>query len=446
MRSAPALATVASNTIRTPLLLGPLRPLVVLPADATARHSPAELRLMLAHELAHLRRGDLWWNWLPAAAQTLLFFHPLVWLAAREWRLAQESACDEAAVAATGASPARYGDMLLAVLSAPSANRSVFISLPATAAAGVAESLSTLQRRLTAMKHFPAAPCRTRVRRAFACAFFVIGCTAIAPWSVVARQPDPANAGRGDREAAMSPGPAEAAQPDAEPVPAGAPAPARTTAPGYLRSAEANLAAASEGIVTQVGAEVGQSVKKGQLIVKLNDRKAQLALQAAKAKLAEVNAKARRVKELYEAKQLSEAELERTTAEREQAQVELALREQDLEEMRVISPLDGAVEKLSVQPGEYVARGGEVARVVALDAFWADVNVATDTAAGIKPGDPAAVQLGRRQGWSLKGRVRFVSSVVRSGSQSTLVRVDVLDPPPGLKPGMEVVVEFGGGK
>ena len=97
-----------ADGIVSPLLLGVRRPAVVLPASLPARCPPGELRLMLAHELAHLRRRDLLWNVLPAAAQAVFWFHPFVWLARREWRLAQEVACDEAAVAATGSRPADY--------------------------------------------------------------------------------------------------------------------------------------------------------------------------------------------------------------------------------------------------------------------------------------------------------------------------------------------------
>jgi hypothetical protein len=39
--------------------------------------TPNESSMALAHELAHLRRGDLWLGWLPAIAQRLFFFHPL---------------------------------------------------------------------------------------------------------------------------------------------------------------------------------------------------------------------------------------------------------------------------------------------------------------------------------------------------------------------------------
>lgn len=114
-RVAPRPFLLSSVEARGPLLLGPVRPTIVLPVAVLRARPLNELRLILAHEVAHCRRRDLLWNWLPAVCQCLFFFHPLVWLAAREARLAQESACDELALTHTSATPAGYGRMLLAL-------------------------------------------------------------------------------------------------------------------------------------------------------------------------------------------------------------------------------------------------------------------------------------------------------------------------------------------
>ena len=476
----PPLSTVDEHDTRpavpTPLLLGPLRPLIVLPAHALARHSPAELRLMLAHELAHLKRGDLWWNWLPAAAQALLFFHPLVWLASREWRLAQETACDEAAVNAAGATPSRYGDMLLGLIAPRQRRRTIFPRFPATAAAGVVESMASVRRRLTAMKHFPhpsAAPRRARTRILAAVALALSGVAGIVPWKVVAQQGAPPETdqldltvtvdGTGAPGDGASPGDAPAPQ-DASAlgdvtVPRDAPAPggegegpaAPPRAEGelpardrsFLKSAEAKIAARTEGVVVDVPAQEGQLVKKGQVLVQLDHRKPLLALQATEARLAAAEAVVRRLKGMVERKQASNTELEEALAQVKQIQIEVNLRQQDVEDTRVVAPIDGALERLSARPGEFVARGGELARLVSLDAFWTDVLLENRLATRLKAGDPVSVYPGRRLEHPIKARVRYVSNVVRSGTQTTLVRVDLLDPPKGLKPGLEVIAEFG---
>jgi beta-lactamase regulating signal transducer with metallopeptidase domain len=70
----------------SPWLEGIHAPAIIFPRSLLAACSRRELRLMLAHELAHLKRRDLQWGWLATAAHALFFFHPLVWIAGGEWR------------------------------------------------------------------------------------------------------------------------------------------------------------------------------------------------------------------------------------------------------------------------------------------------------------------------------------------------------------------------
>src|SRR3546814_8140732 len=69
--------------------------------------------MAMAHELVHLRRGDLWLGWVPATAQWLFCFHPLVRWAMREYALNRESACDAQVMQHDQAAPQDYGRLLL---------------------------------------------------------------------------------------------------------------------------------------------------------------------------------------------------------------------------------------------------------------------------------------------------------------------------------------------
>jgi len=92
-----------------PLLAGVLRPTIYLPLDM----DEDAREMVFAHELAHLRRRDLAWEWLFIALDAVFFFHPLAWLAHREHRKAQETACDAMVLRACHTSTAAYGRMLL---------------------------------------------------------------------------------------------------------------------------------------------------------------------------------------------------------------------------------------------------------------------------------------------------------------------------------------------
>ncbi len=82
----------------TMALWGWLTPRVLVPHDVTERYSQAEMRGMLLHELAHLRRRDGLWIWLGLAVCALHWFNPLAWLCLRRYLADRELECDRAAL------------------------------------------------------------------------------------------------------------------------------------------------------------------------------------------------------------------------------------------------------------------------------------------------------------------------------------------------------------
>lgn len=194
VRPEPALLT--TEELACPVLVGIGAPAVLLPASFPADFDAAQLRLMLAHELAHLKRRDLLWAWLPNLGRLLFFFHPLVWMAEREWRLAQEMACDEQALLATGACPQQYGTLLLEIIG--QVQRDCPSGLLAISVAG---SYATVRRRLEAIQRHRSASLpgsRALQFRLAASMLLVTGVIAgIVPWRLTARAAAPPPPGRG---------------------------------------------------------------------------------------------------------------------------------------------------------------------------------------------------------------------------------------------------------
>ena len=105
--------TVISDRVSVPMTWGVFRPVLVLPAGAKA-WPDQELRSALEHELAHIAHRDAARRWLGTLVCAVWWPHPLVWLAARAWRLEQERSCDDAVIRA-GSDAQRYATQLLDV-------------------------------------------------------------------------------------------------------------------------------------------------------------------------------------------------------------------------------------------------------------------------------------------------------------------------------------------
>jgi uncharacterized protein (TIGR03435 family) len=88
--------------IDVPLVVGCLRPVVVLPIAALSSLNAAQVEAIIAHELAHVRRHDYLVNLMQTLAETLLFYHPAVWWLSARIRDEREHCCDDAAVAVCG--------------------------------------------------------------------------------------------------------------------------------------------------------------------------------------------------------------------------------------------------------------------------------------------------------------------------------------------------------
>lgn len=83
-----------SDETRVPMTWGVLKPVIVIPA-AIENGCRSRLHAALEHEMAHVRHRDAAWRWLGTLACALWWPLPLIWLAARAWRLEQERACDD---------------------------------------------------------------------------------------------------------------------------------------------------------------------------------------------------------------------------------------------------------------------------------------------------------------------------------------------------------------
>ncbi len=127
------------SKLAVPLTFGWLRPVILLPPSVLTGLTPAQLDMILAHELAHIRRWDYLVNLLQHLIEILLFFHPAVWWLSSQIRRERETCCDDIAVRLCGNDRVMYAKTL--------ATLAAFAS-PATAMAANGSPLLWRIRRL----------------------------------------------------------------------------------------------------------------------------------------------------------------------------------------------------------------------------------------------------------------------------------------------------------
>lgn len=143
IRRMPRIMT--GQDVRTPAVVGVFRPALLMPSLVLERCKSEELRMIVLHELAHVKRNDIAANWLVAVGMVIHWFNPIIWLVAARIRADRELACDETVLAHCPAPQARaYGQTLL---------RLIEILTPSRAdrhpqLVGILESSGPLQRRM----------------------------------------------------------------------------------------------------------------------------------------------------------------------------------------------------------------------------------------------------------------------------------------------------------
>jgi TonB family protein len=95
---------LCSGSIATPALVGWIRPVILLPTAVACGFPAAQIELVLAHEMAHLRRWDPLANLFQVVLETLHFYHPVVHWISRDVRNEREICCDEMALSVSGGS------------------------------------------------------------------------------------------------------------------------------------------------------------------------------------------------------------------------------------------------------------------------------------------------------------------------------------------------------
>ena len=140
-----------SDTMLSPAVCGLFRPVVLIPNVLLERFSPDKLKAVLMHELAHVKRADVWVNLLQTICQIVYFYNPFIWIANTLIRRAREQAVDEVVLVTLKPETRQYSNTLLDI-----AEMSLWRPSFSLGLIGVVESKKALERRIRHMLNRPA--------------------------------------------------------------------------------------------------------------------------------------------------------------------------------------------------------------------------------------------------------------------------------------------------
>jgi beta-lactamase regulating signal transducer with metallopeptidase domain len=133
--------------VTTPVVAGVLRPMILLPIWLATEMDPEQVLVILAHEMAHIQRFDLFVILLQRLMETVLFFHPVVWYVSRQLSFERENCCDDLVVHA-GCESVRYASTLVRLAELCAAHHPAIGQPLLSAAAANGGNGSHLKRRV----------------------------------------------------------------------------------------------------------------------------------------------------------------------------------------------------------------------------------------------------------------------------------------------------------
>ena len=206
---------------------------------------------------------------------------------------------------------------------------------------------------------------------------------------------------------------------------------------GSLRSRQGvMLRPEVSGRIARLGFGDGQRVRRGQLLVQLDDTLQRAQLQQAQAQASIARTNLQRNRELLAQDFVSASAVDQSAAALEVAEAQVALARAQLERMRIVAPFDGVAGIAAVNLGDYVKDGADLVNIEDASSMSADFRLPERYLARLKPGQPVEVQVDALPGRSFQGRIDAVDSQVDADGRSLLVRARLPNPKGELKAGM----------
>lgn len=206
---------------------------------------------------------------------------------------------------------------------------------------------------------------------------------------------------------------------------------------GSLRSRQSVvLRPEVSGRVTQINFRDADRVRRGQLLVQLDDQLPMAQVRQAEAEVSIARANHRRNQELVEEKFIAQRAVDESAANLQVAEAKLALARATLARLKIVAPFDGVAGIRSINVGDYLKDGADIVNIEDLDALYVDFRLPERFQTKIRPGQTALVDVDALPGQRFTAVVQAIDPLVDANGRSVGVRGCVDNRHMKLRPGM----------
>jgi membrane fusion protein (multidrug efflux system) len=191
-----------------------------------------------------------------------------------------------------------------------------------------------------------------------------------------------------------------------------------------------------DGTIAEILFEEGQPVKKGDLLIRLDESKLSASLAEAEANLKLSTATFERAQELNQQKLIPQQEFDQAASTFQANKATAELRRQLLREARIHAPFAGVAGSRTISSGQVISKNTVLTWLVDLSVIKAEFNVPERFLSEVKAGQPVQLSVAAYPKQRFKGEVYFLAPQVDSNTRTLLMKARIPNPEHQLKPGM----------
>lgn len=206
---------------------------------------------------------------------------------------------------------------------------------------------------------------------------------------------------------------------------------------GSLRSRQSvMLRPEVSGRVTQINFRDADRVRRGQLLVQLDDQLPQAQVKQAEAELSIARANHNRNRELVEQQFIAQRAVDESAANLQVAEAKLALARATAARLKIVAPFDGIAGIRSINVGDYLKDGADIVNIEDLDAVYVDFRLPERYQPKLRPGQAAQIDVDALPGRRYTAIIQAIDPLVDTNGRSVGVRGCIDNRHLQLRPGM----------